>query len=286
MARHPRRLADPMRLLAAWVSTVGAALTLVLVATTSGPAVAPTALYHPLLSVAAHGTSLHMSQSNNWSGYNQGFLEKNTMFHSISAEWTVPTVTQHTQGRAERTATWIGIGGGCLDTACTAGDNTLVQAGTEQDVAADGTPSYSAWWEIVPVPSISSTIAVHPGDVISCTIAESVPEVWNITLNDVTDGQGFTQTVPYASSHLTAEWIVETPVVLSSSGSSGIAALPNLTTTHFSAATVNGHNAALNPAEGVQLVDSGGAVLATPSGPAATADGFNDCTYSTSCASP
>jgi hypothetical protein len=276
---------DPFRVAAISVSTVGAALVLALSAM-SGPTAAASSLYHPLLSVTGHGTAFHMSKSNNWSGYNQGFLEKNTMFHSISAQWTVPAASQHTKGRAESSATWIGIGGGCLDTACTATDNTLVQAGTEQDVAADGTPSYSAWWEIVPVPSISSTIAVHAGDLISCTIAESLPEVWNITLQDLTDGQSFTQTVPYLSTHLTAEWILETPVVVNTSGASGIAALPNLSTTSFSNATVNGVNAGLNPAEGLQLVDSSGGVLATPSAPGPGANGFNDCTYAGSCPAP
>ena len=227
-----------------------------------------------------------MSQSNNWSGYNQGFLEKSTMFHSVTAEWTVPTATQHTPGEAENSATWIGIGGGCLDTACTATDNTLVQAGTEQDVATDGSASYSAWWEIVPVPSITASITIHPGDLITCSVAESLPEVWTITLNDLTDGQGFTQTVPYPSSYLTAEWVLETPVVVNTSGSSGIAALPNLTPTHFSLAAVNEHSAGLNPAEGLQLVDSNGAPLATPSAPNPAANGFNDCAHASSCAAP
>jgi hypothetical protein len=175
---------------------------------------------------------------------------------------------------------------GCIDTACTVGDNTLVQAGTEQDVAADGTPSYSAWWEIVPVPSISSTISVHAGDLISCSITESVPEVWNITLKDMSDGQSFTRTVPYPSTHLTAEWILETPVVVNTSGASGIAALPNLTTTQFSAATVNGQSAGLSAAEGMQLVDSSGGVLATPSAPGPGANAFNDCAYASSCPAP
>jgi hypothetical protein len=268
------------------VSASALGATLVLTLSAMSAPVSPSSVYHPLLSVKTHGTSFHMSQSNNWSGYNQGFLEKSTTFHSISAQWTVPTATQHTKGRAENSATWIGIGGGCLDTACTAGDNTLVQAGTEQDVAPDGSASYAAWWEIVPVPSVTASIAVHAGDVITCTIGEAVPEVWNITLKDVSDGQSFTQTVPYPSSYMTAEWILETPVVINTSGASGIAAMPNLSPTHFSLATVNGHSARLNPAEGLQLIDSSGATLATPSAPSPGSDGFNDCTYAGSCPAP
>ena len=283
MPRRARRYLSSWRLLVVAGSTTGAT---VLALSGLGGTSTPVSLYHPLLSIHAQGTSEHMSQSNNWSGYNQGFLEKSTTFHSISAQWTVPTATQHTPGQAENSATWIGVGGGCLDTACTLSDNTLIQAGTEQDVAADGTASYSAWWEIVPVPSISASISVHPGDLVTCAIAETLPEVWTIKLSDVTDGQGFTQTVPYPSTYLTAEWILETPVVLNTSGASGIAALPNLTPTHFSLATVNGHSAGLNPAEGLQLVDSSGSALATPSAPNPAANGFNDCAHATSCAAP
>jgi len=242
-------------------------------------------IVHPLISVHAPGSALKTSTSNNWSGYNQGYLEKDTQFTSISAQWTVPTAKQHTAGQAESSATWIGIGGGCLDTSCTTTDNTLVQAGTEQDVAADGTASYSAWWEVVPVPSVTSSITVHAGDVVSCSISQSAPEVWSITLKDITDGQSFSQTVPYSSDYLTAEWILETPVVVGT-GSTGIAALPSLSTTHFSDATVNGASANLVSSEALQLVDSSGDVLATPSSPNPKANGFNDCSYAATCAAP
>ena len=241
--------------------------------------------FHPGVSVKVKGTALHDSQSNNWSGYNQGFLEKDTPFSSIGAQWVVPTATQHLAGQAEYSATWIGIGGGCLDTSCSATDSTLVQAGTEEDVAADGTASYSAWWELVPVPSVSASITVHPGDLIKCDISQIVPGLWSIVLTDTTDGQGFTETLPYPSSELTAEWIEETPVVIGSSGT-GISALPNLSTVGFTQATVNGANANLAPAEAVQLIDSAGAPIATPSAPSAAGDTFNDCAWATTCAAP
>ncbi|HTZ07686.1 MAG TPA: G1 family glutamic endopeptidase [Acidimicrobiales bacterium] len=263
-----------------------AALLVVLALPSTGGALTAGAPVHgALISVAGHGVAEHDSTSDNWSGYDKGFLEHDTTFDAIGAEWTVPTATQHTPGQAESSATWIGIGGGCLDTSCTETDNTLIQAGTEQDVAADGTASYSAWWEIVPVPSVSSSITVDPGDLISCSITQSLPEVWDITLKDLTDGQSFTETVPYASSYLTAEWIEETPLEIGTSGT-GISALPDLSTTHFSDATVNGAGADLVPAEAVQLVDSSGTPLATPSAPDAAGTGFDDCSYASACAAP
>jgi hypothetical protein len=48
------------------------------------------------------------------------------------------------------------------------------------------------------------------------SVAETVPNssVWVITLQDVTRDETFTQTIPYSSSHATAKWIEETPLIL------------------------------------------------------------------------
>ena len=224
------------------------------------------------------------NKSNNWSGYNQGTVEQGSkLFNQISGEWNVPTATQHTAGQAEYSSSWIGIGGGCIDAGCTATDATLIQTGTEQDVAANGTASYSAWWEIIPAPSLTITLAVHPGDHMHANIAELVPfsEVWTITLQDVSTGQSFSQTVPYPSSHLTAEWITETPLLISTNPA--LASMPNLSGATFSSAKTNSANAGLKAAEEIQLVSTSGQVLATPSAPNSTADGFSVCTYSASC---
>src|SRR5580698_277648 len=167
--------------------------------------------YHRPITVTGLGTRFAESQSSNWSGYNKGVLDTDTLTSSISAQWVVPTATQHTAGEAEDSATWIGIGGGCLQSSCSVTDSTLIQAGTEQDVSSSGQATYDAWYEIIPVPEIASTIVVHPGDVINCSISQVVPGVWTISLSDSTDGQSFTETVPYTSDESTAEWIEETP---------------------------------------------------------------------------
>jgi hypothetical protein len=237
----------------------------------------------------AHGQSLHIrahtNQSSNWFGYNQGSLELGgKMFNAITGDWIVPVVTQHTAGQDEYSSDWIGIGGGCVDAACTVGDNTLIQTGTEQDVDASGAPSYGAWWEIIPGPSIDiSNMTVSAGDHMHAEIKEVVAgsNVWTIVLQDVTRGETFTQTVPYSSSHLTAEWIEETPLLLSANA--GFAALPNLTSPVFTKATTNGGNANLVAGEEIQLIDSNGNVIGTPSAPNATHDGFDACTWATSC---
>ena len=66
----------------------------------------------------------------------------------------------------------------------------------------------------------------------------------------------------------------------------GFAALPNLTTRAFDLATVNGHPANLTSSEEMQLIDSNGHVIGTPSAPDSDADGFNACTWATSCSAP
>jgi hypothetical protein len=243
--------------------------------------------------LAAHGQLLHLApgvrananQSSNWFGYGQGTLEQGSkLFNSITGDWTVPAATQHTSGEAEASSDWIGIGGGCVDAGCTVTDSTLIQTGTEQDVDATGAPSYSAWWELVPAPSISiSNMAVSPGDHMHASISEVVndSDVWDITIQDVTKNESFSTTVPYPSTHATAEWIEETPLEIGTNA--GFAALPNLTNPAFSSGSVNGSAVKLTPSEQMQLIDSGGKVIGTPSAPNAAGSGFDACTWATTC---
>ena len=248
----------------------------------------------PTSGVTAHGQLVHpfalnTNQSNNWSGYNQGSLEQGgtppKLFSSIGGHWTVPTVSQHKAGQAEYSSDWIGIGGGCIDASCTITDNTLIQTGTEQDVDASGAASYSAWWEIIPGPSMTITsMTIHPGDAMTSTISSTAPGVWTITLNDTSDGQSYTTTVPYSSTEATAEWIQETPLILGTNA--GFAALPNLTSPAFDLATTNGAAANLKSSEEMDLVDSSGNVIGAPSAPDPDADGFNVCTWASTCTAP
>jgi hypothetical protein len=98
----------------------------------------------------------------------------------------------------------------------------------------------------------------------------------------VTKGETYTTTVPYSSTHATAEWIQETPLILDPSNP-GLAALPNLTTNSFSAAKTNGQNAGLTAGEKMNLVDGNGNVIGAPSNPNSTLDGFNLCSWATTC---
>jgi hypothetical protein len=272
---------------AVWQVALCAIAIAMFAAVTSNAAAAPSAhgqfphLVKPRLSV-------NTNQSNNWFGYNQGALEQGgTLFHAITGDWTVPTASAHTKGQDAYSSTWIGIGGGCLDATCTTTDNTLIQTGTEQDVDTSGHASYSSWWEIIPGPSLTiSNMTVGAGDHMHADIHETVAnsEVWQITLTDVTRNESFTTTVPYPSTHGTAEWIQETPLLLGTNA--GFSALPNLTTTAFDLGTANGAAAALKPSEQMQLVDGSGRVIGSPSAPDSDSDGFGLCSWATSCSTP
>jgi Peptidase A4 family len=85
----------------------------------------------------------------------------------------------------------------------------------EQDVDSTGAASYPAWWELGPALSLTiSNMTVEPGDHMHASISEVVPDsdVWTISIQDMTCGESFSQTVPYSSTHATAEWIEETPL--------------------------------------------------------------------------
>lgn len=235
------------------------------------------------------GVGVNTNQSSNWSGYNIGAdypqVAAGTLFTSISGEWTVPTATAHTAGQAEDSASWIGIGGGCVTDDCAVTDSTLIQAGTEQDVSASGQASYDAWWEIIPETETEVSLPVHAGDTVQVTIAQtSLPGDWSIVIDNLTTGQEFTTTTPYTSTEDTAEWIEETPLEIGTGGT-GVATMPNLSTVSFINASYNGINPKFQAVDEMQL-DNDNVIEATPSAPGSALSSFNDCTWATSCAAP
>jgi hypothetical protein len=255
----------------------------------AGPAAASRLRAHGQLlhlAVGPHG-ALQAGKSTNWFGYDQGALAGHpTLFHSITANWTVPRAHQHSTGQAESSSDWIGIGGGCVDAGCLLSDATLIQTGTEQDVSSNGATSYSAWWEVIPGPSFPIKMTIRPGDRIHASISEVVPasSVWAITIKDLTRHESHTLHVPYTSTQDTAEWIEETPLLLGAKP--GFASLPQLTSPRFDRATVNGHGAGLRPAQKLDLTNSSGHVIAVPSAPDPDHDGFAACTWTGACRAP
>jgi len=244
------------------------------------PSSSPVSTARPIVVVAAN-------QSFNWAGYVQGALEKNKTFHSIVATWIVPTATPHRPGEAEYSSSWIGIGGGCVDAACSIGDGTLIQAGIGHDISATGAVDYYAWWETIPAPLVRTTLRVRPGDRVAVAIFEGrVPELWTIVIANFSTGSYFTITLPYPSTYATAEWVIETPVVVTDTGGVQVGPMPNLSIVRFDYARVNGVSPGFIPSERMELVDFDLTLIATPSLPDAQGDGFNDCTYAATCPAP
>jgi hypothetical protein len=88
------------------------------------------------------------------------------------------------------------------------------------------------------------------------------PGDWSIVIANLTTGRRFATTTPYSSSMDTAEWIEETPLIIGTRGT-GLAAIPNLGTVHFTSATLNRANPGFQAVDEMQLVDSNGHVIAT-----------------------
>lgn len=167
---------------------------------------------------AAHRAARNTWFSSNWSGY-----AESGHFTAVSGRWTVPSVTAGVADAQSDwfSSAWIGIDGF---------NNThLIQTGTEQDFY-DGTPHYSAWWEILPKAEspLPATDAVLPGDEMGAAIVQTQTTSvtrkrtktsktsrrdWTIVLSDMTQGWTFVTTEAYKGPGDSAEFIVESPLV-------------------------------------------------------------------------
>lgn len=145
---------------------------------------------------AASASRIHLS--NNWAGY----AALSDSYSGVSATWTVPHSTP-TSKVISADAAWVGIGGITKD--------DLVQAGT-QAIIRNGRTQYEAWYELLPGSQLIVPLTISPGDRVSTSINEAAPDVWRITITNLTTNQAYQTVVPYNSSHSSAEWIVERPL--------------------------------------------------------------------------
>jgi hypothetical protein len=270
----------PRRRPLAFAVTAAAAAGLTVAASVASAAPAPARVTHHVVQPVV-SSKVNAAQSSNWFGYNKPLFPDRKLFSRVAGDWNVPAATQHTPGEAENSSTWIGIGGGCVALNCLVTDTTLIQTGTEQDVDANGNPSYSAWYELIPAPELRiTTMTIHAGDHMHARIFKKLGGLWDITLSDVTTGQTFHTTVPYTSTQGSAEWITETPLLIAGAQ---FAALPNLSRVNFFGVSVNGHNAQLKTSEQMQLVNANGQVYGAPSNPGSGGNSFSDCAWASTC---
>jgi hypothetical protein len=156
----------------------------------------------------------------NWAGYASANFETHQVYNAAAATWTVPTVTFEAGAASgdvpQFSSEWVGIGGFCTNPECTAGDSSLIQVGTTQAVASDGTTLYYSWYEALPNFPVNMPNPVSPGDVITasllCTASCSSKklQLWTLKMSS-SAGWEWSVPVPYNSSKLSAEWIEEAP---------------------------------------------------------------------------
>jgi len=225
-------------------------------------------------------------QSSNWSGY--AVTPSSDNVTGVTSTFTVPTAGLILPGFS---ANWAGIGG--------YSSTDLIQAG----VAEDSIPTnpllgdqYYAWYELLPGDSVQltnctgdSSCAVNPGDVVSVNIFQTANDVWTIDVSDSGHWSWTDTDVSYASTHSSAEWILEAPQVdglptlVAGDGTSYFGPTSTYTLGSGAAQTV----ASGNPTQiDLTTPEVPTVNLATPSALASDGQSFNVCVYATSCATP
>jgi hypothetical protein len=185
------------------VSFASAAVAGLALATTlgTGSAGASSArVFAPLAASAATDTSA------NWAGY--AVTAPSTTYTSVTATWRQPKATCGTSGSADSAAFWVGLGG------YSQASQALEQVGTSSDCDPDtGLPSYYAWYELVPNPSVTvDAFKVSAGDLVTTSVNVLGGTTVEVQIKDRTKGTVFTKKLPFASPDLSsAEWIAEAP---------------------------------------------------------------------------
>ena len=69
-----------------------------------------------------------------------------------------------TNGEPTYSAFWVGIGGFAGDA------GALEQTGTQANCNSSGKATYTAWFELVPAPTVSVNLKIRPRDVITASV--------------------------------------------------------------------------------------------------------------------
>ncbi len=175
---------------------------------------------------AAAATTTASAHSTDWSGWDV----TGSTYTSVSAAWTVPTVTC-AAGETSYSADWVGLDGD--------GSNSVEQTGTSSDCSS-GTPTYSAWYEFYPAVAVSLTNTVKAGDKISASVvAVKGTDRFTLVVTDSTQRWTKTETGDSPSgTGASAEIIAEAPS--GSERSDSVLPLADFKTVTFSDVLVNG----------------------------------------------
>jgi hypothetical protein len=139
----------------------------------------------------------------NWSGYAQ-VGKKTKQFTAAMAEWYVPRVYTKKSGD-QYAADWVGIDGAF-------NNDKLVQAGTTSENIG-GEAKYYAWTEILPASAVRTSLAIHPGDLMTAEVREVATDKWKMTVVDGTTGKTFARAVSYTTPEQDVEAVHERPMI-------------------------------------------------------------------------
>jgi hypothetical protein len=185
---------------AATVFALGAGLT----AAAAGAEGSSTAGGHVFALLRSAATASDVSA--NWAGY--ATTGGAVTYTSATATWQEPTVTCAAGDAGAASAFWVGLGGYSVTS------QGLEQVGTSADCDPEtGKPTYYAWYELVPSPSVTiKHLVVHPGDVITASVNVLGGSTAELQVKNRTRRTSFTTKLPLTAPDLTsAEWIAEAP---------------------------------------------------------------------------
>ena len=179
--------------------------------------------------LASTNAHQHFSQySDNWAGYvwvpaDSGY---SGYIAGLNATFTVPKVFHSNLSVNESVGVWIGVDGYKND--------NLIQTGIA-GADANGQAFYYAWYELLPQNATIINITVSPGDTIfaQITLLDQNTHLWNIYMQDLTNGQSFSTNVTYYTPSSSAEFVVEAPALNNS-----IVTLAPFTNVEFSSANM------------------------------------------------
>ncbi|MEZ0106715.1 hypothetical protein ABH920_000696 [Catenulispora sp. EB89] len=191
----------------------------------------------------AKGVHPDNQTSTNWAGY----AADNGTFTTVTSSWVEPDVSCTSGGIV---AFWIGLDGW--------GSDSVEQDGTGVDCSS-GSPQQFAWWETYPANSIQEYgDPVAAGDSLTSTVADTGGGQYQMVLTDNSQGWTENQTVGASGSDASAEVIAEAVT-----SGSDVTPLPNFSSVNFTGSTFNNGSMSGAGAQGIDMTDSSGNVIAT-----------------------
>lgn len=152
------------------------------------------------LSLVVTGGTIPTLGSLNWSGY----VLTGGPFTSVTGTFDVPTISPGPTDTV--TAEWVGLDG------ASEADPQVIQAGVlEEYLSATNSTGVIAWLELYPAPAVAVPVPVAAGDEVTVTISARGTGLWNILLEDDTNGLEYSADESYSGPASSAEWIVEAP---------------------------------------------------------------------------